>query len=506
MGLDLEPSASVEQGKALRPQTPQRPKAVATGCASPSAPQAVAALRAGGSLESRLLGGGRPSRVRTSSARRVLASRQSRQWVGGAEGGVLDGKPRGQEGTPQLRSVVRRCTALTFTASEEKVLVADKSGDVYSFSVLEPHGSGKLELGHLSMLLDVRPREAHEGRAAATGGGRGGTLQGHTGTGGVVKDRSPGLSGGLDMGTCDRKERKAVSPDDRYVLTADRDEKIRVSWAAAPHNIESFCLGHTEFVSRIFVVPDHPELLLSSSGDCTLRLWQYRSGRELHCCHLPSLQEPTEPWSDKRFAASRITYWRQEDCVALLCDGLPAVCLFQLDAPRRQLVFQQQLTFQHRVWDAAFEEAQGLWVLQDCREAPLVLCRPVGGQWQSVPATAASKRVCAHLRENWAMLEEEIQKRVLGAARRGHQEVGILGAMPEEAPQVHGEPGGPAGTDGGFSSLYKATCDNMTTYLKKKEERLQQQLERKRRGGPPRGSGGQTKRMKAGRAPRSCSS
>ncbi|XP_061049856.1 tRNA (guanine-N(7)-)-methyltransferase non-catalytic subunit WDR4 isoform X1 [Eubalaena glacialis] len=316
-----------------------------------------------------------------------------------------------------VRSVVRRCTALTFTASEEKVLVADKSGDVYSFSVLEPHGSGKLELGHLSMLLDV-----------------------------------------------------AVSPDDRYVLTADRDEKIRVSWAAAPHNIESFCLGHSEFVSRIFVVPDHPELLLSSSGDRTLRLWQYRSGRELHCCHLPSLQEPTEPWSDKRFAASRITYWRQEDCVALLCDGLPAVCLFQLDAPRRQLVYQQQLTFQHRVWDAAFEEAQGLWVLQDCREAPLVLCRPVGGQWQSVPATAASKRVCAHLRENWAMLE------------------------------------GPAGTDGGFSSLYKATCDNMTTYLKKKEERLQRQLERKRRGGPPHGSSGQTKRMKAGRAPRSCSS
>ncbi|XP_059866251.1 tRNA (guanine-N(7)-)-methyltransferase non-catalytic subunit WDR4 isoform X1 [Delphinus delphis] len=253
-----------------------------------------------------------------------------------------------------VRTVVRRCTALTFTASEEKVLVADKSGDVYSFSVLEPHGSGRLELGHLSMLLDV-----------------------------------------------------AVSPDDRYVLTADRDEKIRVSWAAAPHNIESFCLGHTEFVSRIFVVPDHPELLLSSSGDRTLRLWQYRSGRELHCCHLPSLQEPTEPWSNKRFAASRITYWRQEDCVALLCDGLPVVCLFQLDAPRRQLVYQQQLTFQHRVWDAAFEEARGLWVLQDCREAPLVLCRPVGGQWQSLPESAVSKRVCAHLRENWAMLEGE---------------------------------------------------------------------------------------------------
>ncbi|XP_073660654.1 tRNA (guanine-N(7)-)-methyltransferase non-catalytic subunit WDR4 isoform X10 [Tursiops truncatus] len=109
-------------------------------------------------------------------------------------GGLSTTAPPGKPWATVLTwTVVRRCTALTFTASEEKVLVADKSGDVYSFSVLEPHGSGKLELGHLSMLLDV-----------------------------------------------------AVSPDDRYVLTADRDEKIRVSWAAAPHNIESFCLGHTE--------------------------------------------------------------------------------------------------------------------------------------------------------------------------------------------------------------------------------------------------------------------
>lgn len=56
---------------------------------------------------------------------------------------------------PEIRSVARRCTALTFTASEEKVLVADKSGDVYSFLVQEPNAHGHLELGHLSMLLDV---------------------------------------------------------------------------------------------------------------------------------------------------------------------------------------------------------------------------------------------------------------------------------------------------------------------------------------------------------------
>ncbi|XP_031521637.1 tRNA (guanine-N(7)-)-methyltransferase non-catalytic subunit WDR4 isoform X4 [Papio anubis] len=249
-------------------------------------------------------------------------------------------------------TVARRCTALTFIASEEKVLVADKSGDVYSFSVLEPHGCGHLELGHLSMLLDV-----------------------------------------------------AVSPDDRFILTADRDEKIRVSWAAAPHSIESFCLGHTEFVSRISVVPTQPGLLLSSSGDGTLRLWEYRSGRQLHCCHLASLQELVDPQAPQRFAASRIAFWCQENCVALLCDGTPVVYIFQLDARRQQLVYRQQLALQHQVWDVAFEETQGLWVLQDCQEAPLVLYRPVGGQWQSVPESAVLKKISGVLRGNWAMLE-----------------------------------------------------------------------------------------------------
>ncbi|XP_076975114.1 tRNA (guanine-N(7)-)-methyltransferase non-catalytic subunit WDR4 isoform X2 [Tamandua tetradactyla] len=307
-----------------------------------------------------------------------------------------------------VRSVVRRCTALTFTASEEKVLVADKSGDVYSFSVLEPHGAGTLELGHLSMLLDV-----------------------------------------------------AVSPDDHFILTADRDEKIRVSWAAAPHSIESFCLGHAEFVSRIFVVPNHPELLLSSSGDGTLRLWEYRSGRELHCCQLDRPLEPEGSWRDKRFTASRITYSRLEDCIALSGDSAPEVHIFQLDAPRRRLVYKQHLSFDHQVWDIAFEETQGLWVLQACPEAPLVLCRPVGGQWQSVSESDVLQKVCGHLRGNWAMLE------------------------------------GAVGMDNGFSGLYKAAFDNVATYLRRKEERLQQQHEKRRRSPQP-GPNGQTKKVKSG--------
>ena len=49
----------------------------------------------------------------------------------------------------------RRCTSLIITAAEDKILVADKSGDVYSYSITEPQAEGKFELGHLSMLLDA---------------------------------------------------------------------------------------------------------------------------------------------------------------------------------------------------------------------------------------------------------------------------------------------------------------------------------------------------------------
>ncbi|XP_048202148.1 tRNA (guanine-N(7)-)-methyltransferase non-catalytic subunit WDR4 isoform X2 [Perognathus longimembris pacificus] len=240
----------------------------------------------------------------------------------------------------------------------------------------------------------------------------------------------------------------AVSPDDRFVLTADRDEKIRVSWAAAPHNIEAFCLGHAEFVSRIFVVPGHPELLLSSSGDGTLRLWEYRSGRQLHCCDLAGLRAPAEPKDHKGLAASRITFWGQESCVAALCDCVPAVFVFGLDADGRRLVFRQQLTFPRRVWDVAFEDAQGLWVLQDCREAPLELWRPVEGRWQPACDSAAARRLCSRLRGDWAMLE------------------------------------GSAGAEDSFRSLYKATFDNMSSYLRRKEERLRQRLGKKRPRSP----------------------
>ena len=58
-----------------------------------------------------------------------------------------------------FRFVPRRATALVFAKCGEQILVADKAGDVYRFSVSDNDSAtglaGTLVVGHVSMLLDV---------------------------------------------------------------------------------------------------------------------------------------------------------------------------------------------------------------------------------------------------------------------------------------------------------------------------------------------------------------
>lgn len=63
-------------------------------------------------------------------------------------------------------------------------------------------------------------------------------------------------------------------------MTTDRDEKIRVTNYPATHDIEAFCVGHTEFVSSAVFI-DSDRLLLSASGDKTLRVWDFRKGKQI---------------------------------------------------------------------------------------------------------------------------------------------------------------------------------------------------------------------------------
>ncbi|XP_041366120.1 tRNA (guanine-N(7)-)-methyltransferase non-catalytic subunit wdr4-like [Gigantopelta aegis] len=138
------------------------------------------------------------------------------------------------------RSLSRRCTSIVFTKDDTTVIVGDKCGDVYSIKVSDWEKPAQLCLGHLSILLDV-----------------------------------------------------VLVHNDQYIVTCDRDEKIRISHFPNAYNIHSFCLGHTEFVSSLVYAKDD-DLLISGSGDCSVRVWCL-DGKE-RCCiksHICS-QSPAE--------------------------------------------------------------------------------------------------------------------------------------------------------------------------------------------------------------------
>ncbi|OMP05085.1 hypothetical protein COLO4_09064 [Corchorus olitorius] len=82
------------------------------------------------------------------------------------------------------------------------------------------------------------------------------------------------------------------SPDGRFIISADRDFKIRVTvFPKKPldgaHEIQSFCLGHTEFVSCLAFIctPECSQgILVSGGGDSTVRMWDIISGSLLDTC------------------------------------------------------------------------------------------------------------------------------------------------------------------------------------------------------------------------------
>lgn len=119
----------------------------------------------------------------------------------------------------------RSASKIRFTADNQQVLVADKSGDVLIYNIKTENSGTKL-LGHLSLLLDV--------------------LQ---------------------------------TPDNKFIITSDRDEKIRVSCYPNTYSTQSYCLGHKEFVKNIEILPHNEKYLSSTSGDGHIKIWDYVEGK-----------------------------------------------------------------------------------------------------------------------------------------------------------------------------------------------------------------------------------
>lgn len=124
-----------------------------------------------------------------------------------------------------------------------------------------------------------------------------------------------------------------------YIITADRDEHIRVSRGSPQsHVIEGYCLGHREFISSLCLVPN-TELLLSGGGDDWVGVWHwptYKLRRKLGSlkelmCKNSQHPSPVNGTDTEPLALSGI--WivpgcidgRDTNIVALACERIPAL-------------------------------------------------------------------------------------------------------------------------------------------------------------------------------------
>ncbi|EDW82233.1 uncharacterized protein Dwil_GK25232 [Drosophila willistoni] len=132
-----------------------------------------------------------------------------------------------------VRALARASSAIRFAADSSSVLVTDKTGDCYQYDCIETEALPRLLLGHLSIVYDI-----------------------------------------------------LWTGDQQHIITSDRDDKIRVTNYPATFDIHSYCLGHKEFVSGLALLSD--EHICSVSGDKTLRVWNFKAGKELLRTDLPA--------------------------------------------------------------------------------------------------------------------------------------------------------------------------------------------------------------------------
>ncbi|KAJ1958814.1 hypothetical protein GGI12_004647, partial [Dipsacomyces acuminosporus] len=191
-------------------------------------------------------------------------------------------------------TTAKRTNAVAFDPNGEYLVAADKFGDAYRMSPY-PRSSEEekpsLLLGHVSILCDI----------------------------------------------------KFTWGDRPYVLTCDRDEKLRVSKYPNSYNIQSFCLGHTEFVTSVAAPRFAVENAVTGSGDGTVRLWNIVSGEQLQRIDLKeflgkyyeagSVHKGENTFEDRtaaeeRYGVLRVRAVDDARQFVVIVEGIPALLIF----------------------------------------------------------------------------------------------------------------------------------------------------------------------------------
>ncbi|KAJ7580167.1 WD40 repeat-like protein [Mycena floridula] len=176
-----------------------------------------------------------------------------------------------------------------------RIVVSDKFGDVFSYPLTPP---------------PPEPAAAASEPEASQTKGKGKKKENPPAPKDSLVSHPSTSNGTLVLGHASLLTTFLLADNGKFIITADRDEHIRVSWYPQGHVIEAFCLGNKHFVSALHIPPSHPETLVSGGGDPEIRVWDWMSGKLRY--EIP-VAEATEFIAVKGKASERNRWGEDED-------------------------------------------------------------------------------------------------------------------------------------------------------------------------------------------------
>eukprot|EP01111_Echinosteliopsis_oligospora_P000933 TRINITY_DN1115_c1_g1_i3.p1 TRINITY_DN1115_c1_g1~~TRINITY_DN1115_c1_g1_i3.p1 ORF type:complete len:405 (+),score=129.58 TRINITY_DN1115_c1_g1_i3:71-1285(+) len=246
------------------------------------------------------------------------------------------------------RKIGKKTTAALFSHDDETVVFSDKFGDVYSFPAQSPSPSSSSSSTTTTTTSSSSPSSSSSSSTTTAAD----SATDKSNDKGKVKNKDTEGSQNI-MGHYASITDMTMTPDGKYLITADKDEHIRVSHFPHAFDISCYCLSHKEFVSRIFTAHSLKDNLISGSGDGSLRLWNWTNGHLLDTVFIGPLP-PADPVTVVPLAVSN------HGLIAAHLEGSPKVLFYR--AVNGKLEVKGSIDLPAVPVSCSFDQHNWIWV------------------------------------------------------------------------------------------------------------------------------------------------